>query len=362
VIRAGATQLEQLTHRCKSGLVHVINVVLVVVVVSGCGGSSSSGPDAGPGDADGADAAVDCVDRTAPGCQPVGLATTPGFPHALVVSATHVYFTERSGTSGSRLLRVAIAGGAVEELAMLGSSASAVVLDGTSAYVAMLADSQIVRVPQTGGTPVDLISGGTVSGPTSLVIRGSTIYFNNLNGSSLSSIPLAGGNAVNVAAASAMTQSLELCGDAICAAAYTTPGRVTRTPLTGAGAGTPMDLATAQGNPFSIATSATHVYFSNYGSGEIKRVAIAGGAPEPIASGLDLPTGIYVDDTHVYWTNFAEATQNGPAVGSVQRAPIAGGPSETLAADQDGPYDIAGDATAVYWTNRWGGTVMKIAK
>jgi len=294
-------------------------------------------------------------------CQPVRLANVFGYPHQLVVDATHVYFTERRGMQMSHVYRAPIAGGATMDLATIPTLANGLQLSGGNVYVAVGEIPQLYRIPQAGGAPVPLVTGADGGAPTSLVIDGNRIIYATTR-PMLSVVPLAGGavaDFANVGDVQALPQNLAIAGGYLYYANFGATGNVGRVPLSG---GAPTPLA-SQPNAFDIVSDGTNAWFTAYADGQVKRVPVSGGTAEPIATGQDHPTGIAFDGQYVYWTNFVPQSLNGGSPdGSVVRAPIDGGAVEVLAAGLNGPYDIAVDARAVYWVNRWGLSVHMLAK
>ena len=61
-------------------------------------------------------------------------------------------------------------------------------------------------------------------------------------------------------------------------------------------------IASGQCDPVRIAVDATNVYWTNYGSGTVMKVPLAGGVATTLASGMTGPLGIVVDATSVYWS------------------------------------------------------------
>lgn len=106
-------------------------------------------------------------------------------------------------------------------------------------------------------------------------------------------------------------------------------------------------------NPYQIAADATHVYFADWESDQIKRIPVTGGSPSVVASGnnLILYRGLAVDETHVYWGDWD----------GIKRIPKGGGTVQTLAAT-NASTELALDDTYVYWTSRAGDAILRVAK
>jgi outer membrane protein assembly factor BamB len=132
-------------------------------------------------------------------------------------------------------------------------------------------------------------------------------------------------------------------------------------PCTGTCAGghctEPIVLA-ANEYPNSIALDASYVYWTNYSSGEIRRVAKSGGQPTTLDSSPGTyPWSIAVDAANVYWT--APNFYVGGADAGVMQRPLDGGARIALGTQLDEPTNIAVSATTVFWTPSGGTDVVQ---
>lgn len=142
---------------------------------------------------------------------------------------------------------------------------------------------------------------------------------------------------------------------------------------------------------WGIVTDDTHVYWTNFGDGQVLRIPKHGGAQEILHSGQTQPRGIAIDDEHLYWTtyrgvwrmpkggNTAELISGDPGPntdgvaldethvywsqfdGLIRRRLKVGGEIETLATI-DGGAELVLDATHVYWRTWSGGLVQRVSK
>jgi hypothetical protein len=140
---------------------------------------------------------------------------------------------------------------------------------------------------------------------------------------------------------------------------YPNPATVAQCPL--GGCATPTVLSTANGCPWGLAVTATHVYWSDDCLNVVRRTPIGGsGGPTTFAATLGA-TGMAIDSTTVYWTSSQGWVGKCPLTG----CPIGGDggalPTE-LASGQDDPLYIAVDSANVYWLNQGNAGVGSVAK
>ena len=151
----------------------------------------------------------------------------------------------------------------------------------------------------------------------------------------------------------------------------------------------------ASEQPYGIAVTSTHIFWTAYFAAFIGRAGLAGETPLMLSTGEGYATRIAVDDTSVYWiipggirkigrdggTAVAIGAQSGArdlvvdttgvyltssglssGGGMVVRMGLGGEAPMTLASGLNDPQGIALDATHVYWTEKGGGTVMKVPR
>jgi hypothetical protein len=76
------------------------------------------------------------------------------------------------------------------------------------------------------------------------------------------------------------------------------PGEVKSIPKLG---GSPTTLASGQENLFDLAVDESHVYWTNYESGRLRRVSVGGGTIEEIRAVTEYVAAVALDKNYVYW-------------------------------------------------------------
>lgn len=98
----------------------------------------------------------------------------------------------------------------------------------------------------------------------------------------------------------------------------------------------------SRGGPsWTIAIDAAHLYVAQYGRGRVVKVPVRGGRPVVLARGLPKPVGIALDGDHVYVACEGD--------GSVRRVAKAGGRVTTLSNGHSNHDILAVDDRHVYW-------------
>ena len=148
-------------------------------------------------------------------------------------------------------------------------------------------------------------------------------------------------------------------------------------------------LARAQRGPVGLTHSGPWLYWTNFGAGEIVRLALPNGSPQIVATGQDTPLGIAADPTGVYWSNRnshelwrLDHSLAGPPVllsqssavnridldanwlylagagGGIGRLALSGGQVESVA-DANRAYNIKIVAHSCFWTDVGAATVSE---
>ena len=108
-------------------------------------------------------------------------------------------------------------------------------------------------------------------------------------------------------------------------------------------------LAGGESGPESLAVDATNVYWTNYSSGEIRKVPKGGGQAVTVYSATNTyPWGIAVDGRALYWTTPNFFTGGGSA--TVMALPFGQDVPTVLSSNPNGPQSIVVSPTDVYWT------------
>jgi hypothetical protein len=242
------------------------------------------------------------------GGAPVKLSDALGESYAIVVDATHVYWTafDFPSSEGGTVANVPIGGGAITTLASGQSlwGGAQLAKDAKSLYYSVYAGAgeAIVSVPLAGGTPTTVIGSGA---DAALTTDGTYVYYSDQSGN-ISRVPVAGGTPTLIHqdphyAATLATDGVNLYwlshDDA-------TTGSVTQMP---AGGGPTIVLAGPYSNPpAGLAIDRQYVYWT--ANNAILRVPIGGGAVTTVES-LALrgdavwPGLLAVTDRSVVWVD-----------------------------------------------------------
>lgn len=212
-------------------------------------------------------------------------------------------------------------------------------------------DAQIMSYDLDAGGDAAVLVSNRPKGVFGVTLAGGFVYWGNQNTSSVNKNPTGqADNMSGVAANQGVPQALAANDTHVYWSNYDA-GEIRRAPL---GGGVATAIASAQNHPFGVALDDTYVYWTNEEGGELMRAPLAGGMATSLISGLAGPTYLVLADEYLYWTNYTN--------GSVVRMHVTGGPQTILAVGQAQPYSIAVGADHVYWTTFSGGTVARVAR
>ncbi len=277
---------------------------------------------------------------------------TGQFSQGIALDATYVYFTNISpGAVG----KVPIAGGAVSTLSTVGSANFDIAVDTASVYWTGQSSSNILKVGLGGGTATTLATGQ--AGPTGIAVDGLSVYWTN-NGTSVVKVGLGGGTPTTLASGQNGCRGIALAGSTVYfsnAGDSSGNGSLVRVSTSG---GTPVTLKSGLMQPESIAIDGSNIYWASYvgttgTDSVIYKMPIGGGTVTPLASSQSyfIDGEIAVDATSVYWANFG--------TNEVMKVAIGGGAPVTLASGVANPMSVALNSQSVFFTS-YGGTVGKI--
>ena len=193
------------------------------------------------------------------------------------------------------------------------------------------------ELPNWGGTT---LLASDEAAPTTPAANGSSLFWFVGDGTTeeIRALPIGGGAPLTLATVAVgvdiSPQSLVADAESV----YFRDRAIRRLPVAG---GDPVALEPSEGPQAEtyLALDATHVYWVNKTSGEVGRVAKAGGAAELLAtSSAGVVGGIALDDAEVYW-----------AAGSgVLRVPLSGGADSVVGGTPTQPF-VAVDVDDVYF-------------
>jgi hypothetical protein len=317
---------------------------------TGDGGRDSTSPaDAPPGDsaqmhdAVGADAPEDTLgpppgDAPSDTVQDTSTTTMDG-PCTGSLTDSH-----NCGACGHDCLNGACMGGICQPFVLSGSvDARDLVATGGSLFWTDEASSVWTCTIANCGPTLRAIANGQAT-PERIATNGTTIYWTNYgsgtsaNGSVVS-IGVSGGTLTTLAMGMTAPQGIAVDG-AYVFWADTGTERVLRYQ---SGTTTPfMDMTTPSAYPTGVGAGNGSVYWTDQGSGYVKKSPEANWAPSQVAVSQSTPWALSVDSTNVYWVDYVSA-------GSVWQSPIAGGLNHQLASAEVYPIRVASDAAGVFW-------------
>lgn len=267
---------------------------------------------------------------------------------------------------------------------------------GGFAYVLLLDQSTVMRVPLTGGaaTRVTSVQYGS-AGTDGLAIDATSVYLTVSGGGTHTGVlkaPLAGGAATYLVQDVIQPEMLRLDAKNVY---WTTQNDLSGVPIAG---GDPIPIAQEALTEFQrIALDGSYIYWAEsgeFGDTSVKRAPLAGGGDiQTLAMNLRPVLDLEVDDTNVYINSYldllkipiagGDATPVATKVGSnfvldgddvyvasnttIVKVPKSGGQPTTLATGQTRATSITVDATNIYWLDQGSvvnpdGAVRKLAK
>jgi hypothetical protein len=300
---------------------------------------------------DGADAAGDAVaNPDAAGCSGISRLAPGSMLTGVAVDTTSVYFTQACGAFACAM-RIPKSGGTPVELGSAGMwpVTSGIAVDATSVYFST-GYGDMLSVPLAGGSPVTL---GTLNGPVVDVAAGATSVYGLASGMAdggcgggIGSVPKTGGGAATQIGYACFASGLAVDSSA---AYWCAQGILEATPVQ------PPAISVQIGQCYpgtSVVADSTSVY-SQTGSLAIASVPKTGGtATTLVAQSLASPTApLALDATDLYW-----ASSN-----AIMKVPKAGGTPVTVAVPAQASA-LAVDDTNVYWIDSAGLGLMTAAK
>lgn len=336
---------------------------------------------ADPPDEPEADAAKPYVDAGL--VDPVTLAKGQDRPRGVAVDETHVYFAT-TGNTDRTIRRVPKAGGAVERVDRGDSPGAGWVHAVDDEYVYFSVPSEtngtLSRVRKTGGAVEVMLSNVNV---WSLVVDATTIYFASRprSGEPLGSIRRVAKKCAVPCTATTMVSGQEMplgiarsgtdifWTNTASDKTYAYPGGpVLRTVYRGTihrVAATTLNAGPTVGtilgdlrDPWGIALSATHMYYTSSLDSNVYRSPLDGVGSEIASSGMKSTWQIIADASHVF---FVTATF-GEDGSSIMALPTGAGARKELAFGEGAPIGLAVDDERVYWANFRSGEIRSQLK
>ncbi len=266
--------------------------------------------------------------------------------HAVVVATTDAGANApcRGEVVGGRC-RVRLAGMQVQPYDL---AANATHLYWTTTFIDLPGHGKLMRMPVAGGAVEELAAGKAGDNPHSIVLDDTSVYWTDFRATTgaILKLPLAGGEPVVVAANQDSAHGLAVDATNVYWTTYLARGQVRRaSKATSEGKPSPViDLASAESLPNNVTVDAKFAYWTNSidVAGAVRKVALDGATlPVTLAGGQDRPYGIAVDATTLYWTNLG---------GQVMAQPLVDGAAPVVFAnEQPEPYRLAVASGTLYW-------------
>lgn len=213
-------------------------------------------------------------------------------PFAIAVHGGYVYWTNLVGDS---ICRVKSGGGKVQVLARAQNLPSALVIDaarGQALWLTEVGEDEdfVVAAPLAGGEPRRI---ARVAGATGLAVDAGHAYVTS-SGGFLMQLPLPAGEGRQLVENEVVGYDVAvgLHGAWVTTEAAGTGSSVLRVPLDG---GAPVVVARGLDEIFSIALAGDQLWWATRETGEVVRVAAAGGMPERMASGVGQAPALAAD-------------------------------------------------------------------
>ena len=282
-----------------------------------------------------------------------------------------------TGTTGAgSVKKISISGGVSTTLASGLSSPWGIVIDSANVYWAENTSSGAIKKVSTSGGSITTLASGLIW-PFAVAVDSTSVYWSEepSNGGSVKKIAITGGTPTVLATSTSSPQYLAVDATSVYYTEYGTEdasgninassGSLKKVSISG---GTPTTLATGLNYPKGVAVTAANVYFTEWGSsvGSVKYVPLAGGTATPVsitlangstapATGLNAPYSVAVDTggTYVYWTESGSGSIKRSLIGTITPSP----PTNVMAAPANAQNFISWTASSgatsynIYWAS-----------
>jgi hypothetical protein len=260
-----------------------------------------------------------------PGCQGSVQTFASGSSLGLAATASNLYWTDSIAGSVSACDFSLPTCAIPTSIATATPGASFLVIGATSIFWTERTGNRIMRADLGGGNAGAVASGGPIQSPTGIAIQASNLYFSNYDnasaGQGVMTLSTSGGNPASFASGSTVEQVLTTASGvffSINGSKTTNDGAIGRCDLDGSNCAA---FAPARPFPRGITSDGTSLYWTDFGvagdaaasNGAVLRCPLTGCGANPtvLASGQGGPLGIVVDSQAIYWAN--------AGTGSIQR-------------------------------------------
>jgi hypothetical protein len=285
-------------------------------------------------------------------CGPLTLASAQQFPMGLTTDSSNVYWVNYMG---GNVMKVPKTGGTPVQIATtITPDPRAITIDSVNVY--WVTDylnggtGDVWKAPIGGGTAgTRLATGqGYLQG---IAVDTANVYYSDSNGT-VRKVPIAGGTPT--ALATGVSSPFGVAVDFYNVYWTSTTG-IYKQSLTAPFATTMIQPVMTGSTPFSLTIDTLRAYWGDNGGYGVMQGSLSGGGAVTLKSPAGSVAGIAVDTSNVYWA--------GDSTNTIAKTPIGGG-TVTVLSNVLGtqPWGIAVDGTNVYYTNTGTGTVQAMHK
>lgn len=236
--------------------------------------------------------------------------------------------------------RRAAAKRAAEPVVLADALAGARSLQSDRRNLYLLVNDAVVRLPKSGGAPVELAA---AEEPFDLTLQRGRLYWTEPSTGLLRSVRADGGEATTLIDERKRPRWVTSDAYALYWVEEDGDQPIVFTMRRGARRSPPGEVLHPFARPLELEASGAHLYWTDHDGG-VLHVSKFGGAPERLYQDRLAPSGrLALDGRYVFWTN--------PTAKTLMRKARSGGRSTVLARDEVNPGAVSVDGAYVYWVS-----------